>query len=67
VIRGFGKQIKKVKYLLFEYHYDKLLIKKYNFREINKHLLLNNFKLVSKNKMLFRMGFKLIYKNINYE
>lgn len=67
VIRGFGKHILKVKFILFEYHYDKSLIKNYEFNEINTYLLFKNFKLVSKNKMLFRKGYELIYKNIKYE
>jgi FkbM family methyltransferase len=63
VIKGMGNLLKKTNLILFEYHYDNSLIKGYDFNEINKYLVSNNFSFISRNKMLFRKGYEIIYKN----
>ena len=52
--------------LLFEFHYDDSIIKKYNFDDVNNFLKKKNFTLISKNKMILRKGYELIYKNNNF-
>lgn len=65
VLLGLENDIKKVKFILFEHHYDNMIIKKYNFSDI--HRLLDNagFKQIFKIKMPFRRSFDYIYENKN--
>ena len=65
VLLGLEDDIKKVKFILFEHHYDNMIIKKYNFSDI--HRLLDNagFKQIFKIKMPFRKSFDYIYENKN--
>jgi len=65
VLKGLGKNIKIVKYILFEHHYDDMLIKRYTFSHINNILIENNFTKVYKAKMPFRKVFDYIYVNKN--
>ena len=65
VLIGLGKNIKNVKCILFEHHYDKSLIKNYKFSDINKILIKNNFILKLKLKMKFRKVFEYIYEKNN--
>jgi len=62
VLLGLENDIKKVKFILFEHHYDNMIIKNYNFGDI--HRLLDNFgfKQIFKIKMPFRKSFDYIYK-----
>ena len=62
---GLNDYIKKVKFILFEHHYDNMLIKKYKFRDIHALLKENGFEKVFKTKMPFRKSFDYIYKNKN--
>jgi len=62
-LKGFKKNIKKVKFFIIEHHYDSSLKKGYKFSELNEILLKNNFKLVHKNKLLYRKVFDYIYAN----
>ncbi len=66
VLLGLGEDIKKVKFILFEHHYDNMILKKYNFSDI--HALLNDsgFKQIFKIKMPFRKSFDYIYENKHY-
>ena len=62
---GLKDYIKKVKFILFEHHYDNMLIKNYKFRDIHELLKENGFEKVFKTKMPFRKSFDYIYKNKN--
>ena len=63
VLLGLGQNISNVLLILFEHHYDNMLIKNYKFSEINNYLIKNNFKQIYKNKMPFRKTFEYIYLN----
>ena len=65
VLLGLEDDIRKVKFILFEHHYDNMIIKNYNFGDI--HRLLDNFgfKQIFKIKMPFRKSFDYIYENKN--
>ena len=47
----------------FEHHYDLMILKDYNFRDINNLLTRNGFKQIFKSKMMFRKSFEYIYIN----
>lgn len=64
-LKGFKRNISKVKFFIIEHHYDKSLVKGYKFSELNQIFLKNNFKLVHKNKLLFRKVFDYVYVNKN--
>ena len=63
VLKGSKEILKKTKLVLFEHHYDNMILKNYNFRHINDFLVLNNFKKIFKAKMTFRKTFEYIYEN----
>ena len=63
VLLGLGENIKNVKCILFEHHYDKSLIKNYKFSDIHSILIKNGFKNAFKTKMLLRNIFEYIYVN----
>ena len=63
VLLGLGAEIKKVKFILFEHHYDNMIIKNYKFSDIHKLLKDNEFHRIYKIKMPFRKSFDYIYKN----
>ena len=63
VIKGFGENLKKIKVIFFEHHYDNMIIKNYTFSEIHNYLIEKNFKAHSKFKMPFRKSFEYIYLN----
>ena len=67
VLVGLGENIKNVKCILFEHHYDKSLIKNYKFSDIHNILAKNGFKSAFKTKMLFRNIFEYIYVNRNFD
>jgi FkbM family methyltransferase len=60
---GMGNEIKKVKFILFEHHYDNMIIKNYKFNDIHTLLKNNGFQKVYKIKMPFRKSFDYIYEN----
>jgi FkbM family methyltransferase len=60
---GIGNEIKKIKFILFEHHYDNMLIKNYTFKDIHGLLINNGFVKVYKIKMPFRKSFDYIYEN----
>ncbi len=62
---GLKEKLKKVKLILFEHHYDNMIIKNYKFRDIHKILVSNNFLQVLKVKMPLRKSFEYIYENKN--
>jgi len=63
VLLGLEKNLSKVKLIMFEHHYDNMIKKNYTFRDINKLLIANNFKMIFKAKMPFRKTFEYIYIN----
>ena len=65
VLLGLEEDIKKVKFILFEHHYDNMIIKKYNFSDIHRLLDNSGFKQIFKIKMPFRKSFDYIYENKN--
>lgn len=66
VLSGLEDQIKKVKFIFFEHHYDDMYKKNYTYSDIGKLLKSNNFKILHKNKMPFRKTFEYLWVNNNY-
>ena len=60
---GMDREIKKVRFVLFEHHYDNMIIKNYKFKDIHTLLIDNGFQKVYKIKMPFRKSFDYIYEN----
>ena len=65
VLLGLEDHIEKVKFILFEHHYDNMIIKKYNFSDIHRLLINSGFEQIFKIKMPFRKSFDYIYENKN--
>jgi FkbM family methyltransferase len=65
VLSGLEDEIKKVKFIFFEHHYDDMYKKSYTYSDISKLLKDNNFKILHKNKMPFRKTFEYLWVN-NY-
>jgi len=63
ILKGLKENLRKVRIVLFEHHFDDMINKKYTFRDINSLLLKNNFKQIYKSKMPFRKTFEYIYIN----
>ena len=65
VLLGLEKYLKNVSLILFEHHYDNMIIKNYTFSDINDLLKKNQFKPIYKYKMPFRKTFEYLYKKID--
>ena len=63
IIKGAKENIKNFKLILFEHHYDDMIVKNYSFSDINNLLIQNNFFKIFKAKMPFRKTFEYIYIN----
>ena len=63
VIKGLGEEIKKIKFIHFEHHFDDMIIKNYNLSNIHNYLSKYKFKKIFKIKMKLRKSFEYIYKN----
>ena len=63
VLSGLEDEIKKIKFIFFEHHYDDMYIKNYKYSDISKLLKKNNFKILHKNKMPFRKTFEYLWSN----
>ena len=61
ILKGLKKKIQLVDMIMFEHHYDNMIIKDYTFRDINNFLIVNNFFQIYKTKMPFRKTFEYIY------
>ena len=61
VLKGLKELISNVSIILFEHHYDNMIVKNYTFSDIHKLLTERNFKRVFKIKMPFRKSFEYIY------
>ena len=65
VLKGLGEYLGKFKIILFEHHYDNMIVKEYKFSDIHKLLISKNYQNVFKIKMPFRKTFEYIYfKNL---
>ena len=64
VLKGLGKKIQKVKYILIEFHND-LIYQKYNPKKIHNYLIRNNFSLKAKFEFPFTTWEDRIYFNRN--
>jgi len=60
---GLRNKLKNVKLILFEHHYDNMILKNYKFRDIHKILINDNFLQIFKIKMPLRKSFEYIYEN----
>ena len=67
VIKGAEESLKLVNFILFEHHYDQMIIKNYKFSQINQYLRKLNFKKIIKLKMPFRKTFEYIYVNDDFK
>lgn len=63
VLKGSIEVLKRTKLILFEHHYDSMIVKNYTFRKINFFLTQNSFKKAFKARMPFRKTFEYIYAN----
>ena len=61
ILKGLKKKIQLVDMIMFEHHYDNMIIKDYTFGDINNLLIMNNFSQIYKTKMPFRKTFEYIY------
>ena len=66
ILKGASENLKNIKIILFEHHYDDMIKKGYKFSDINNVLLKNNFKQIFKIKMPYRKTFEYIYLNKSY-
>jgi len=65
VLKGLKKKIQLVDMIMFEHHYDNMIIKNYTFKDINNLLMKNSFFQIYKTKMPFRKTFEYIYVKKN--
>tara|TARA_A100001234_G_scaffold215610_1_gene220566 strand:+ start:354 stop:1094 length:741 start_codon:yes stop_codon:yes gene_type:complete len=64
VLKGLNSDdFKKINFIYFEHHYDLMIKKGYNFRDIHYLLLKNHFTQKYKIKMKFRKSFEYIYES----
>jgi FkbM family methyltransferase len=63
ILMGLKNDIRNVKIIFFEHHYDNMINKNYTFADIHSLLINNNFKKIYKSKMPFRKTFEYIYIN----
>ena len=63
ILKGAIKNLKKVKIILLEHHYDSSIIKGYKFRQIIKILKELGFEIRFKNKMVLRNIFEYVFVN----
>ena len=61
VLKGLKDSIKKVSMIIFEHHYDDMILKDYTFGDIHDLLIKNGFQKIFKIKMPFRKSFDYIY------
>jgi len=65
VLLGLENQLSKISIIMFEHHYDNMILKNYKFHDIDDHLKRNNFTQIYKYKMPFRKTFEYIYAKGN--
>ena len=63
ILKGLNKKhLERIDFIYIEHHYDQMILKDYNFSDINGFLKNNNFNLSFKIRMNFRKTFEYIYK-----
>ncbi len=67
ILKGLTNDIRNVKIIFFEHHYDNMIKKNYNFTNIHSLLINNNFKKIYKSKMPFRKTFEYMYINEKFK
>ena len=67
VLKGLEDKITKVRFIMFEHHYDDMIKKNYTFGNMCDLLKMNNFKMIYKSKMPFRKTFEYIYINNHFD
>ena len=65
-LKGAINNLKNIKTIYFEHHFDDMIIKNYKLSDIHSFLIENNFKKFFKIKMKFRKSFEYIYYNKNF-
>tara|TARA_X000000368_G_C22783786_1_gene602731 strand:- start:3 stop:725 length:723 start_codon:yes stop_codon:yes gene_type:complete len=65
VLKSVINNLKDIKVIYFEHHFDDMIIKKYKLGDIHSLLIENDFKKYFKIKMSFRKSFEYIYYNKN--
>ena len=64
ILKGLNSEdLKKIRFIYLEHHYDLMIKKDYKFKDLKKFLDKNNFILKFKIKMKFRKTFEYIYEN----
>ena len=67
ILKGLNKKhLERIDFIYIEHHYDQMILKDYNFSDINRFLKNNNFNLSFKIRMNFRKTFEYIYKKKKY-
>ena len=67
ILKGLSKKhLERIDFIYIEHHYDQMILKDYNFSDINGFLKNNNFNLSFKIRMNFRKTFEYIYKKKKY-
>ena len=67
VLQGIDpNHFKKIRFILFEHHYDDMINKNYKYKDISGLLRQNNFSLKFKSKMYFRKTFEYIFENAKW-
>ncbi len=67
ILKGLNKKhLDRINFIYIEHHYDQMIIKDYNFSDINSFLKNNNFYLRFKIRMNFRKTFEYIYEKKRY-
>ena len=61
VLVGLEHKLENISTIMFEHHYDNMLIKNYKFGDIHELLKRNNFNQLYKYKMPFRKTFEYVY------
>ena len=63
ILIGAKNEIKNIKYIYFEHHFDDMLKKNYTLSDIHNYLVEKGFEKKFKLKMFFRKSFEYIYFN----
>jgi len=63
VLKGLRDEIKKIKVIHLEHHFDDMIIKNYKLSDIHNYLIKYDFKKKFKIKMKLRKSFEYIYEN----
>jgi len=67
ILKGLNKKhLERIDFIYIEHHYDQMIIKDYNFSDINSFFKNNNFYLRFKIRMNFRKTFEYVYEKKRY-